>query len=100
MLGGHVAQIEQHPALRLTPQKHRDAIIVAGAEVMRSAVEKLDQATTEAKRGQAELTALVGSIRGQDKQFKWLVWTAATALLLGLVMSPVLARLLPWGGDS
>jgi hypothetical protein len=43
---------------------------------------------------------MIGSARSQDKQLKWLLWTAGIALLFGLLISPVFARLLPFGLDG
>ena len=92
--------IEGHPALRMTPEHHQQAMTRAGGTVMQESASRLDLAT-HAVRGHAnELTAIIGSARAQEQQTKWVVVTAATALVIGLLLSPILARLLPFGLDG
>lgn len=100
IVGSHLGAIEKHPALELTPKQHQNAIIVAGGAVMHSAVNEFGEATTEARRRQSELAALIGSMRGKRQQLERILWTGVAAVLLGLVMSPVLARWLPFGWDG
>ena len=85
--------IEGHPALRMTPEHHQQAMTRAGGTVMQESASRLDLATNE-------LTAIIGSARAQEQQTKWVVVTAATALVIGLLLSPILARLLPFGLDG
>jgi hypothetical protein len=99
-VGARLQAIEGHPALRMTPEHHQQAIVQAGSSAMRESANRLDIAL-QAVRGHAtELTALIGAARTQDLQMKWLIVTAATALLVGLLASPMLARLLPFGLDG
>ncbi len=92
--------IEGHPALRMTPEHHQHAMAQAGSAVMHESASRLDLAM-QAIRGHAgELRALIGSVREQDRQLKWLVGIGATALLIGLLVSPIFARLLPFGLDG
>jgi uncharacterized membrane protein YqjE len=72
----------------------------AGDGAMDSAVRKLASATVEAVKARHELAGLVGSMRGQQKQFELLFWTGIGAVLLGLLISPLFARLLPFGLDG
>ena len=97
---GVLARIEQHPAISFTPQQHARQIELSGENAMRGAVAKLDTATRDAAIGRQELAAMVGSMRGQKKQWEWLVWTGLAAFALGLLVSPVGAALLPFGGDG
>jgi len=99
-VAGRLEGIEAHPALKLTPEQHQEAIARAGSGLMRSAAEKLYAATTAAKREQQVLAGIIGSALTQDRQFKWLAWTGGIALLLGLLLSPFAARLLPFGWDE
>ncbi len=99
-LAGRMAAIEQHPAIRMTPAEHQQAIIRAGDAVVRAAAQKLDSAAVEVANERRELAGLIGSIRGQRQQWQWLAWTGGAALLLGLMVSPVFARLLPFGLDE
>ena len=40
---GRLAGIEKHPALRLTPEQHQQAVAQAGNVLMREAAQKLDR---------------------------------------------------------
>ncbi len=100
IVGNFMAAIEQHPAIRMTPAQHHQAIAAAGEGLMQSAAHKLDHATAEATRARQELIALVGSMRGQRKQMEWLAITVAVALMVGLLLAPFAARLLPFGWDA
>jgi len=100
ILASHLQAIEQHPAIRMSPAQHQRAIAAAGGELVRNAVQKLDSATAETAKERRELAGLIGLMRGQRQQWKWLAWTGGAALLLGLLISPVLARWLPFGLDG
>ena len=100
ILASHLQTIEQHPAIRLSPAQHQRAIAAAGEGLIHNAVQKLDSATAEAVKERRELAGLIGSMRGQRQQWQWLVWTGGAALLLGLLVSPVFARFLPFGLDG
>ena len=95
-----LAGIEQHPALRLTPEQHQQAIAQAGNMLMREAVQKLDRAAQDAERERHRLAGLIGTVRKQDEQRHWLLLAAAWALVVGLLVSPFVAGMLPFGGDS
>jgi hypothetical protein len=99
-VAGRLESIEGHPALKLTPEQHSQAIARAGSGLMREAAEKMYSATTAAERERQALTGLIGSARTRDKQLRWLAWTGGVALLVGLLASPILARLLPFGLDG
>ena len=95
-----LAGIETHPALRLTPGQHQQAIAQAGNTLMREAVQKLDRATQDAERERHQLAGLIGMVRKQDEQRHCLLWAASGALVVGLLVSPFVAGVLPFGGDS
>jgi hypothetical protein len=99
-LAGQVHAIEQHPAISMTPAQHQQAIVRAGDGAMDGALRKLDSATADAVKARHELAGLVGSMRGQQKQFEQLFWIGLVAVLLGLLISPLFARLLPFGLDG
>lgn len=99
-VAGRLEGIEGHPALKLTPQQHQEAIAQACNALVREAVQKLEGATAAAAKEQQTLAGLIGSAHTQDKQLKWLLWTGGIALLLGLLASPIFARLLPFGLDG
>ena len=100
ILASHLQAIEQHPSIRMSPAQHQRAITAAGEELVHKAVRELDNATADAGKERRELASLIGSVRGLRKQREALVWTGAVALLLGLLISPVFARLLPFGLDG
>ena len=95
-----LAGIETHPALRLTPEQHRQAVAQAGNMLMREAVQKLDRVAQDAERERHQLAGLIGTVRKQDEQRHWLLWAASGALVVGLLVSPFVAGVLPFGGDS
>lgn len=67
---------------------------------MREAANQLDQARRESERTTQALAQIIGSAPTQDRQRKWVTSTAAIALVLGLILSPFLGRLLPFGLDG
>ena len=95
-----LAGIEKHPALRLTPEQHQQAIAQAGNVLMREAAQKLDRAAQDAERERHQLAGLIGTVRKQDAQRNWLLYAASGALVVGLLVSPFVAGALPFGGDS
>jgi hypothetical protein len=99
-VSGRLAEIERHPALKVPPAQFGEAITRAGSSVMREAVSQLDQARQDSERTTQTLAGIIGSARTQDRQFRWVMITAAIALAGGLIVAPLLARLLPFGLDS
>jgi hypothetical protein len=67
---------------------------------MRDAVRNLDIAVREAQSERREPVDPIGSMRGQRTQWKWLAWTGGASLLLGLLISPAIACVLPFGWDG
>jgi hypothetical protein len=100
IVGNFMAAIEQHPAIRATPAQHQQAIVAAGEGLINKSVRELDSAKVAAVEERRELAAMIGTMRGQRKQMEWLAITGAVALMVGLLLSPVAARLLPFGGDA
>jgi hypothetical protein len=94
------------PALRsiprygLTPEQHQQAVAQAGNMLMREAVQKLDRAAQDAECERHQLAGLIRTVRKQDEQRNWLLWTGLGALAAGLLVSPFVAGVLPFGGDS
>jgi Family of unknown function (DUF6118) len=99
-VGNFMATIEQHPAIRTTPAQYHQAIADAGEGLMQRSVRELDSAKVAAVAERRELAAMIGTMRGQWKQWEWLAWTGIAAFFLGLLISPVFARLLPFGWDG
>ena len=69
-VAGRLGRIEQHPALRMTPEHQQAAIVTAGDNLMSKAVQNLDHATEAFKQEQQKLAGAIGSVRGQQKQME------------------------------
>jgi len=93
-------RIEQHPALLLTPAQHQLTIADGARFVMREPLASLQEERRASERHTKELAAIVGAARRKEQQLKWVLVTAAAALTAGLLMSPFVARLLPFGLDG
>ncbi len=100
IVGSFMAAIEQHPAIRTTPTQYHQAIAAAGEGLMQKSARELDGAKVAAVAERRELAAMIGTMRGQWKQWEWLGWTGGAAFILGLLISPVFARMLPFGWDG
>src|SRR5579859_1546847 len=100
IVGNFMAAIEQHPAIRTTPAQYHQAIAAAGEGLITKSVRELDSVKVAAVQERRELAAMIGTMRGQRKQWEWLGWTGITAFILGLLISPVFARVLPFGWDG
>jgi hypothetical protein len=100
IVGNFMAAIEQHPAIRTTPAQYNQAIAAAGEWLINKSVREFDSAKVAAVVERRELAAMIGTMRGQRKQWEWLGWTGIGAFLLGLLISPMFARALPFGWDG
>jgi hypothetical protein len=100
IVGSFIAAIEQHPAIRTTPAQYNQAIAAAGERLMHKPVRELESAKVAAVEERRELAAMIGTMRGQWKQWEWLGWTGIAAFFLGLLISPMFARVLPFGWDG
>src|SRR5271165_5657477 len=100
IVGNFMAAIEQHPAIRTTPAQYTQAIAGAGEGLITKSVRELDSAKLAAVEERRELAAMIGAMRGQWKQWEWLGWTGIGAFILGVLISPMFARVLPFGWDG
>jgi hypothetical protein len=100
IVGSFMAAIEQHPAIRTTPAQYNQAIAAAGEGLINKSVRELDSAKVAAVEERRELAAMIGTMRGQWKQWEWLAWTGIAAFFLGVLISPMFARVLPFGWDG
>ena len=96
----HLSAIEAHLALELTPEQHAQRLTSAGIGPMREAAQRLDCAALATEDEQRRLAGLIGTVRRQDEQRRWLVWTGLAAFAIGLLAAPFLAGLLPFGLDG
>jgi len=95
-----LARIEQHPAIRMTPTQYNQAMAAAGDTLIHKAVRELDSAKAAAVEERRELVMMIGTTRGKWKQWEWLAWTGIATFILGVVISPMCARALPFGWDG
>jgi Family of unknown function (DUF6118) len=100
IVGSFLAAIEQHPAIRTTPAQYNQAIAAAGEGLITKSVRELDSAKVAAVEERRALAAMIGTMRGKWKQWEWLGWTGITAFFMGLLISPMFARVLPFGWDG
>lgn len=94
-LSTQLGEIEQHPALAMTPAIYQQIIAESGGVVMRESVNRFDHATQWAERVQRELTTTIGAARRRGQQRKWLLITTVVALLAGFLSAIFVARWLP-----
>ena len=96
-MGEQLETILKSPALTRTPEQQGQAIANAGANLIREAAQRLDRAAQEAERERSRLSGIIGQAWAQDRQFKLLCWTGGAALAVGLLLSPIVAGVLPFG---
>lgn len=96
-VGEQLETILKSPALTRTPEQQGQAIANAGANLIREAAQRLDRAAQEAERERSRLSGIIGQAWAQDRQFKLLCWTGGAALAVGLLLSPIVAGVLPFG---
>ena len=96
-VGEQLEAILKSPALTRTPEQQGQAIASAGANLIREAAQRLDRAAQEAERERSRLSGIIGQAWAQDRQFRLLCWTGGAALAVGLLLSPIVAGVLPFG---
>jgi hypothetical protein len=98
-----VAQMERlqnHPALMLTPQEHGRSMAHAGGEVVREAVQALEQASQALRQDHRQLADLVDTARTVRQDKRALAWSAGAVLVIGMLLLPLLMWLMPVGLSS
>jgi hypothetical protein len=96
-IGEQLGTILKSSALMVSPQEQGKAIAKAGHNLVREAAEKLNLATHAMERERGQLAGIVGQAWAQDRQYKLLFLTAGIAVAVGLVFSPLVAGVLPFG---
>jgi len=96
-IGAQLETILKSPALRMTPEQQGQSIANAGSALIRGAAQNLDRAVQEVQRVRSHLAAMIGEAQTQDRQFRNLCRIAGVALAVGLLLSPFIAGLLPFG---
>jgi hypothetical protein len=96
-VGARLDSIEGHPALKMTPAQHQQAIAQAGSSLMNAAVTNLDAATRSFAEERQNIADVIGTAYTKDRQLKNLVWTGAAVAVWMLILSPFIAHALPFG---
>lgn len=96
-IGQSLETVLASPALTLTPEQQGQGIARAGSALVREAAQRLDRAAQEAERERARLSGLIGQAWAQDRQVRMLYWTGGVAFALGLLLSPIIASVAPFG---
>ncbi len=99
-IGEQLESVLKSPALSRTPEQQGQAIANAGANLIREAAQRLDRAAQEAERERTRLSGIIGQAWAQDRQFRFLCWIGGAAFAVGLLLSPILAGVLPFGLDT
>lgn len=96
-IGEQLEAIQKSPALMMTPAQQGESIARAGSNLVREAAQRLDRAAQSIEDERGRLAGIVGQAWAQDRQFKLICWTAGIAVAVGLVLSPLIVSLLPFG---
>lgn len=96
-IGQALETVLASPALNLTPEQQGQGIARAGSVLVREAAQRLDRATQEAERERARLSSLIGQAWARDRQVRMLYWTGGVAFAVGLLVSPIIASVAPFG---
>jgi hypothetical protein len=92
-----LAGIEDHPALKLTPEQHGRAIQRAGAEVLSAAAKALREAADAVARERQALGGIVGATRDRQGQKRALLWALGIGAAAGFLLFPLLGAFAPGG---
>jgi hypothetical protein len=101
VLAQKLETLSAHPALSMRPADYQRAVLESGQTVMREATVEVRGAASRMAEATAACTQMMGTVRTQNRQFKWVFWSAVAALILGLVLSPwVVAAFFPFGART
>ena len=89
--------ITKSPALMMNPAQQGESIAKAGNNLVREATQRLNDATRTMEGEREQLSRIVGQAWAHDRQFKMMCWIGGGAIAIGLVMSPFIASVLPFG---
>ncbi|MGH7118294.1 MAG: DUF6118 family protein, partial [Acetobacteraceae bacterium] len=87
-LAQKVSALSAHPALAMRPADYERAVLESGQTIMSKATVEVQEAARRMKEATTACTQMIGTVRTQDRQFKWIAWSAGVALIVGLVVSP------------
>jgi hypothetical protein len=97
----HLASMEGHPALQLTPEAFRARVERAVTEASRQVLRDAEGAARAISWANQEAQAMIGSARTREAQNRRLLQAVAIGIAAGLILFPLLgfpiARNLPFG---
>ncbi len=99
-LGAHLQAIEAHPALQFTPEGYQEAMTASCRQAASQTLQQLQETRSASFELQQRLAQLLGTVRSRKEQRRALAIAALTTFLVGLVLAPLLARLLPFQLDT
>ncbi len=99
-INAELKQIEGHPALRFAPADFQRALSESGHLAMGKAIDQLSDTRNALYRTEQGLNSVLGHVRSRQQQARYSAIVAGIALTTGLIFSPLLARLLPFGLDT
>lgn len=95
-----LAKMQEHPVWRMTPEQYGRAIVLAGYKVVHESEQKFNRSVRSLEQERQQLANLIGLVRLRAQQRRWVSYIGMGALLFGVLISPLLSRLLPFGLDS
>lgn len=84
----------------MTPEQYGRAIALAGYKVVHESEQKFNRAVQSLEQERQQLANLIGLVRLRAQQRRWVIYIGMGALVFGVLISPLLSRLLPFGLDS
>lgn len=89
--------MEQHPALRLTPDQHSRQIVEAGAEGVHEIMRALREETEAMRRERQNLAEIIGEAQIREVHKRTRLWMLGAGLGGGMILFPLLGALAPGG---
>lgn len=86
-----LAEIEAHPALRLTPQNYGAEVRAATESIRRGLENEVQRALTTISQASGEVRRFAGDLRARDVQRRALLYAVAGGLIAGIVLCTALA---------
>lgn len=78
-----VVAIQDHPALKMTPEQHRRAIGRAGADAFADAARVMRDEADALKRERVHLASIAGGVLDRCAQWRRQVWCVAGGIAIG-----------------
>lgn len=95
--GARLAAIEGHPALKLTPEQHGQALRREGTGVVNEIAGRLDNGIDDLRRERLRLAEIVAAGLDRQAQKRAVLWALGGGVAVGLVLFPMLGAFAPGG---